>query len=189
MEGNTSFNGDIWGHNPPRLCLGIRYTRQDMFSHDDVLSGSLCSVPEVALRLPPANGLDPSGIEEGDGRFIYPTGGGDAFTVIRRWRCAYRDPEVALRLPPANGCDPSGIEEGDRRFIRPEWRCAYGDPEVALRLPPANGCDPSGIEEGDDLFIRPEVAMTGGGAALTVIRRWRCAYHRLMAGIPPGSKR
>ena len=153
MEGNTSFNGDIWGHNPPRLCLGIRYTRQDMFSHDDVLSGSLCSVPEVALRLPPANGLDPSGIEEGDGRFIYPTGGGDAFTVIRRWRCAYRDPEVALRLPPANGCDPSGIEEGD------------------------------------DLFIRPEVAMTGGGAALTVIRRWRCAYHRLMAGIPPGSKR
>jgi len=28
--------------------------------------------PEVALRLPPANGLDPSGIEEGDGRFIRP---------------------------------------------------------------------------------------------------------------------
>jgi len=31
------------------------------------------------------------------------------------------------------------------------------------------------------------VALTGGGAALTVIRRWRCAYHRLMAWIPPGS--
>jgi hypothetical protein len=64
--------------------------------------------PEVALRLPPANGWDPFGIEEG-GRTIYPTGGGDAFTVIRRWRCAYGDPEVALRLPPANGWNPSEI--------------------------------------------------------------------------------
>jgi len=65
----------------------------------------------VALRLPPANGLDPSGIG-GGGADIYP---------IRRWRCAYGDPEVALRLPPANGLDPSGIEEGDRvqsRYLR-----------------------------------------------------------------------
>jgi hypothetical protein len=71
----------------------------------------------------------PPGSKRGTGRFIRPevamTGGGDAFTVIRRWRCAYGDPEVALRLPPANGWDPSGIEEGDRRFIRPE---------VAMRL-------------------------------------------------------
>jgi hypothetical protein len=51
---------------------------------------------------------------------------------------------------------------------------------VALRLPPANGWDPSGIEEGDGRFIYP----TGGGAD----RRWRFAYHRLMAEIPPGSK-
>jgi hypothetical protein len=68
------------------------------------------------------------------------TGGGAALTVIRRWRCAYRDPEVALRLPPANGCDPSGIEEGDRTIYPTgggddrRWRCAYRDPEVALRL-------------------------------------------------------
>jgi hypothetical protein len=33
------------------------------------------------------------------------------------------------------------------------------------------------------------VTRTGGGTALTVIRRWRCAYHRLMAVIPSGSKR
>ena len=26
-------------------------------------------------------------------------GGGAGLTVIRWWRCAYRDPEVALRLP------------------------------------------------------------------------------------------
>ena len=45
--------------------------------------------PEVALRLPPANGCDPFGIED------------------------YRDPGVALRLPPANGCHPFGIEEGE----------------------------------------------------------------------------
>jgi hypothetical protein len=118
MEGNTSFNGDIWGHNPPRLCLGIRYTRQDMFSHDDVLSGSLCSVPEVALRLPPANGLDPSGIEEGDGRFIYPTGGGAALTVIRRWRCAYH--RLMAWIPPGSKRGTVDL------FIRPA---------VALRLP------------------------------------------------------
>jgi hypothetical protein len=38
--------------------------------------------PVVALRLPPANGCDPFGIEEGGGRFIRPavtrTGGGAA---------------------------------------------------------------------------------------------------------------
>ena len=66
-----------------------------MFSHDDVLSGSLCSVPEVALRLPPANGLDPFGIEEGD-RTIYPTGGGDD----RRWRCAYH--RLIAEIPPGS---------------------------------------------------------------------------------------
>jgi hypothetical protein len=42
--------------------------------------------PEVALRLPPANGLDPSGIG----------GGGEDDLTDRRWRCAYRHPEVAL---------------------------------------------------------------------------------------------
>ena len=31
------------------------------------------------------------------------------------------------------------------------------------------------------------MALTGGGAALTVIRRWRSDYHRLMAWIPSGS--
>ena len=60
---------------------------------------------------------------------------------------------------------------------------------MALRLPPANGWDPFGIEEGAGRFIRPAVALTGGGDARTVIRRWRCAYHRLMAWIPSGSKR
>jgi hypothetical protein len=44
---------------------------------------------------------------------------------------------------------------------------------VALRLPPANGCDPFGIG--------------GCGADIYPIRRWRCAYLRLMAWIPPGS--
>ena len=58
-------------------------------------------------------------------------GGGAALTVIRWWRCAYRDPVVALRLPPANGCDPFGIEEGGGRFIRPRLR----GPVAALRLP------------------------------------------------------
>jgi len=42
--------------------------------------------PEVALRLPPANGCDPSGIG----------GGGEVDLSDRRWRCAYGDPEVAL---------------------------------------------------------------------------------------------
>jgi hypothetical protein len=55
----------------------------------------------VALRLPPANGCDPFGIEEGGARFIQPA-------VTRTG-----DPEVALRLPPANGWDPFGIEEGE----------------------------------------------------------------------------
>jgi hypothetical protein len=42
--------------------------------------------PEVALRLPPANGLDPFGIG----------GGGEDDLSHRRWRCAHGDPEVAL---------------------------------------------------------------------------------------------
>ena len=65
--------------------------------------------PEVALRLPPANGCHPFGIEEGGGRFIQPA-------VTRTG-----DPVVALRLPPANGCDPFGIEEGggvQSRYLR-----------------------------------------------------------------------
>jgi len=73
--------------------------------------------PEVALRLPPANGLDPFGIIGGGGEVDLS----DRSGADRRWRCAYRDPEVALRLPPANGWDPSGIEEGDRvqsRYLR-----------------------------------------------------------------------
>jgi len=147
MDGNTSFNGDIWGHNPPRLCLGIRYTRQDMFSHCDVLSGSLCSVPEVAL-----------------------TGGGAALTVIRRWRCAYHRLMAVI---------PSGSRRGTGRFIYPtgggadrRWRCAYH--RLMAGIPP-------GSKRGAGRFIYP----TGGGAD----RRWRFAYHRLMAGIPPGSKR
>jgi hypothetical protein len=74
--------------------------------------------PEVALRLPPANGLDPFGIIGGCGADIYP---------IRRWRCAYGDPEVALRLPPANGWDPSGIGGGGVDDLP--------HPEMALRLP------------------------------------------------------
>jgi hypothetical protein len=83
--------------------------------------------PEVALRLPPANGLDPFGIIGGGGEVDLS----DRSGADRRWRCAYRDPEVALRLPPANGLDPSGIGGGgaddlsDRR-----WR----GPEVALRV-------------------------------------------------------
>ena len=83
--------------------------------------------PEVALRLPPANGLDPFGIIGGGGEVDLS----DRSGADRRWRCAYRDPEVALRLPPANGWDPFGIEEGGGRFIRPRLR----GPEVALRLP------------------------------------------------------
>jgi hypothetical protein len=50
--------------------------------------------PEVALRLPPANGCDPFGIEEGEEDDLSDRGYTD-----RRWRCAYRDPVVALRLP------------------------------------------------------------------------------------------
>ena len=43
--------------------------------------------PEVALRLPPANGCDPFGIEEGEEDDLSDRGYAD------------REPEVALRLP------------------------------------------------------------------------------------------
>jgi len=105
--------------------------------------------------------------------------------MIRRWRCAYHRLMAGI---------PSGSKRGEddlsaRGYAERRWRCAYRDPEVALRLPPANGCDPFGIEEGGARFIQPAVTRTGGSAALTVIRWWRCAYHRLMAVIPSGSKR
>ena len=47
----------------------------------------------MALRLPPANGCDPFGIEEGEEDDLSDRGYAE-----RWWRCAYRDPVVALRL-------------------------------------------------------------------------------------------